>query len=135
MEEQDILKRLVVAEEDVKKNLERIVTKAQKFFQIEAGTGRIIFSNVAGLSHSQRIVLLLAGRYFAKRLSLVDSEFMPLKDIGVQLQTPVTSLSNPIGRLVSDGVLIKRGAGEYAIVYYKIEKSIDDILDSKGSKR
>jgi DNA-binding transcriptional ArsR family regulator len=126
--EKEILKKLVVPKEAVQESLERIVSKLQHFVKIEEHTGKIFLENVDNLPIADKIILLLSARYFACRLGYVDSEFLRLKDIATELAVPMTSLSGPLKRLKDDGVVQKREIGEYAIVYYRIERAIDEIL-------
>src|SRR2546422_202486 len=100
-EEQEILKKLLVDEKDLIKDMPSIVEKVREVFVIENRTGRVIFINIEALSDSQRISALLLGRYFAQKLALIDFYPIGVAEMANQLGRPKTALSGPLKDLIN----------------------------------
>ena len=79
--EKEILKKLLVDEEDILKDLSELVGKAKNIFVIERSTGKIFFKNFGKLTDPQRITALLVGRYFAEKLDIIDDDSMGVSEI------------------------------------------------------
>src|SRR5213593_1601964 len=70
-----ILSKLLYDEEEFLGRLEATTERAMKFFRIEPRTGRVVLQDwVKQRKVQDQIRLLLAGRYFAMKLSLVPTE-------------------------------------------------------------
>jgi hypothetical protein len=69
--EKDILKDMLISEEDSIANLASIVKKAKEVFGIENKTGKVIFKDYSKLKNHQKILVLLIGRYFSMRLNII----------------------------------------------------------------
>ncbi len=131
VEESEILKKLVVDEKDITKELEKIVAEAAKIFRIEQSSGRIIFDNFEKLSDKQRILVVLVGKLYANRLKIIEKASMNLSEIAKELGRPTTTLSKPLGQIVKQGFVEKLPKGEYKIAHHRIKEIFDKILLTK----
>lgn len=127
-EENEILRKLVVEEEDVIKELEKLVEEASKYFLIEKPSGKIIFKDFGTLTNKQRIAIVLLGKYFAKKLKLIENDSLGISEIAKELGSPRTSLSGPIKELVKEGYVEYLPGRKYRIAYHRIKELFDKIL-------
>lgn len=134
MEEKEVLKKLLVDEEEVTRRLEEKVDKAEKIFKIEAGSGRIIFNDYTKLADIQRVSTLLCGKYFGKQLGLKISDALGVSEIARELNRPPTALSGVLGELLKRGWISKDPHRKYRIVPYHIDEVLDDGLRKMGRK-
>jgi predicted transcriptional regulator len=125
------LKRLLIDESDVMKDMEKIVDKASKFFKIEKPSGRIIFQNFGALTDLQRIAIVLVGKYFASKLGLIQSHTLGVSEIAKESGRPVTTLSGKLKELVDKGFVEKLPGRKYSIVYHRINEIFDKVLLAK----
>jgi sugar-specific transcriptional regulator TrmB len=121
VEENEILKKLVIDEKDAIKELEKLVEDASKIFKIERPTGRIIFQNFGALNDKQRILALLIGKYFAARIGILNKEpSLRISEIANELGRPRTALSGPLKSLVDEGFIEKLPGRRYKIAYHRV---------------
>jgi len=130
-EETDILKKLVVEEKDVTKELEKLVEDASGIFRIEKPSGRIIFQDFGALNDKQRILVLLIGKYFATKIGIIKDSSLGISQIAKELGRPMTALSGPMRDLVKDGFVEKIPGRKYKITYHRIKDIFSKILLSK----
>lgn len=121
----EILEELVVKEEDEIKKLKGWVSKSKSLFKIEE-SGRIIISTDYSFTNSEKILLTLIGKYFAIELKLISSKFMTAGELSKELGIASTTLSGPIGNLVSAD-LLERVENSVRIKYYQIDMIINDM--------
>ena len=119
--EKEILKKLLVDEEDILKDLSELVGKAKNIFVIERSTGKIFFKNFGKLTDPQRITALLVGRYFAEKLDIIDDDSMGVSEIAGALGRPKTSLSGPLKDLSTKGYVEKMDNKKYRIAHNRIQ--------------
>lgn len=136
-EESAILKKLVVEEKDVTKEMEGLVEEASKYFGIEKPSGKILFKSFGSLNDKQRIAIVLLGKYFANRLEIIQDASLSISEIAKELGRPMTTLSGNMRELVSKGYVEYFLAGKkYRISYHRIKEIFDDILaTSQKNKR
>jgi hypothetical protein len=147
-EERKVLSKLLVDEGDIIANLAEQVDTVKQVFRIENPTGRIVFENFGQLgSDSKRVSAVLLGKYFARRLKLVEDDSMGVSEVAHELGRPVTALSGPLADLVKDGLVERLPVRKYRIVYHRIpaiigtltekkkEPSLSEIMGRKGAKR
>ena len=79
--ENEILKELLLKEEDVLSKLKDLVVKSKKFFMIEQATGNVVFSSGLKLRNKEKIALLLVSRYFGSKLKIISKEFINLFNV------------------------------------------------------
>lgn len=125
LDEKEILKKLVVDEKDVISDLANLVEKAKEIFVIEKTSGRIIFKNFGKLSDPQRICVLLVGKFFASKLGLIGEPALGISEISKELSRPMTTLSKPVGELITKGYIEKLTTRKYVIVYHRIKDIFD----------
>lgn len=134
VEEHEILKKLVVEEKDVTKEMEKLVDEATKILRIERPSGRIIFQNFGGLTDKQRILIILMGKYFANRLNLIENASLGVSEMAKELGRPRTALSGPIKDLVKQGFIEYLPGRKYKIAYHRIKEIFDKILLTKSER-
>jgi hypothetical protein len=135
MEEHEILEKLVVEERDLTKELATVVDRATEIFRIERPSGKILFKNFTGLSDKQRILAVLIGKYFGRRLGIVEEPAMSISEIAKELGRPVTALSGPIRDSVKGGLVEHLSDRKYRIAYHRISYILEKILVPKPEKK
>ncbi len=133
-EENEILKKLVVSEEDVTKEMEQLVNEASKIFKIEQPSGRIIFHDFGKLNDKQRILVILVGKYFASRVGIIENPSMSISEISKELGRPMTALSGPIKDLVKQGYVEYLPGRKYRVAYHRIKEIFEKMLSSKSKR-
>jgi len=134
VEENEILKKLIVEEKDTIKEMEKLVEEAIKFFRIEKPSGRIIFQNFGALTDQQRIAIVLLGKYFANRLGLIESSMLSISEIAKEIGRPMTTLSGYMKGLTDKGLIEKLPARKYRVAYHRINEILEVVLSSKSKK-
>lgn len=124
-DEQEILKKLLVEEKDVIRDLASLVEKAKEIFVIEKSSGRVIFKDFGKLSDPQRISALLIGRYFAVKLGLLEDSSLGVSEIAGELGRPKTALSGPLKDLATKGYVEKLTNRKYVVAYHRIKDIFD----------
>lgn len=130
-EEKDVLKKLLIDEQDTAKDLATLVEKATKIFRIEKSSGRVIFQSFDGLTDRQRIVATLVGKYFALKLGIATIAALTISELADEISRPVTALSGPIKVLMSNGFVLKTTDRKYQIAYHRINEIFERVLQSK----
>jgi hypothetical protein len=124
--EQEILKGLLISEEDTRAKLQELVDKSRKLFRIDEKSKKILFTTGNKFTNREKILLFLIGKYFAKELKLIPDNEFKLKEIADNLAVKGTTLSKPLGEVCSEGLVEKHG-DQYAIAHYRIEDVVDSI--------
>ena len=133
-EESEILKKLVVDEKTSTKELEKMVEEAQKYFRIEAPSGRILFQDFGSLSDKQRIAIVLVGKYFASRMKMLESTSLSISEVAKELGRPMTTLSGTMKELVTKGYVEYLPGKKYTVAYHRIKEIFSDVLETKSKK-
>lgn len=133
-EENEILKKLVVEEKDITKEMEKLVGEAFKHFRIEKPSGKVIFQNFGSLNDKQRIAIVLLGKYFANRLSMVENPSLSISEIAKEIGRPMTTLSGNMKELVNKGYVEYLPGKKYRVAYHRIKEIFDDVLSAKQKK-
>jgi hypothetical protein len=131
-EEREVLRKLVVDEREVIKSLADLVERAKSVFSIAAPSGKIIFQNFGELSDEKRILVLLLGKYFARRLGFTDTAELGISGIAEELGRPKTALSGDVGNLIKDGLIEKMPDRTYRIAYNRLRDVFNKILPDKN---
>ena len=124
----EILKALILSEEDTLKRFKELVEKSVQLFRIDGKNGSIVFENQE-FTNAEKICLLLISKYFAKELEIVQENSMSSGSMADELLIKVTTLSAPLGKLVESGYASNNN-GSYSVNHYKI----NEILDSLNTK-
>jgi hypothetical protein len=123
----EILKDIILKEEDVLAQLERLVKLARPFLKIEENTGRIILSSDFRFTNYEKMFLFLLGKYFAYHSEILKETTASIRDISEGLGIVVTTLSAPLGRLVRDHVVDKTQKDSYQVNPHRIEATLKEM--------
>jgi len=124
----EIIDKLFLKEEDVIAKLERLVKLADSFLKIEANSNRVILNNKFDLTNSEKIFLVLLGKYLAFQYGSIEYSNMKLKDISDELGSiPVTTLSSKASVLKKERIIIKPTEDTYQINPHEIENYLKKI--------
>lgn len=123
----EILKDIILKEEDVLVQLERLVKLAKSFLKIEENTGRIVLSSDFSFTNYEKIFLFLLGKYFAYHSEIIKETTASIHDISEGLGIVVTTLSAPLGRLVRDHVVDKTQKDSYQVNPHRIEATLKEM--------
>jgi len=123
----EILKDIILKEEDVLAQLERIVKLAKPFVRIEENTGRIVLSSDFSFTNYEKIFLFLLGKYLGYHSDITKETTASMSDISEGLGIVVTTLSAPLGRLVRDHVVDKTQKDSYQVNPHRIEATLKEI--------
>ena len=134
IEENEILKKLLVEEKDITKEMEKLVGEAFQHFRIEKPSGKIIFQNFGSLNDKQRIAIVLLGKYFANRLNMVENPSLSISEIAKEIGRPMTTLSGNMKELVTKGYVEYLSGKKYRVAYHRIKEIFDDVLNMKQKK-
>lgn len=126
--EKEILKDILVGEEETISNLATIIKKAKEIFVVEK-TGKIIFKNYSKLKNNEKICLLLIGKYFSKRLDIIKDHSVKISEMAEELGIPSTTLSAPLQSLKTKGIILK-DKEQYRINPHRIEEVINSFSKS-----
>jgi len=121
-DEREVLRKLVVDEREVIKSV----------FSIAAPSGKIIFQNFGELSDEKRILVLLLGKYFARRLGFTETAELGISGIAEELGRPKTALSGDVGNLIKDGLIEKLPDRTYRIAYNRMRDVFNKILPDRN---
>ncbi|MBI1769547.1 MAG: hypothetical protein HYR67_14360 [Bacteroidetes bacterium] len=122
----EILKSLLITEEDTLERFEELVKKSTTLFRINGKDGGVIFE-IDSLTNAERISLYLIGQYFANELSLVNSYKKSSAEISKDLTIKSTTLSAPLGQLASSN-FVSLEDSLYFINHYKISEILDSLI-------
>ena len=120
VDEQEILKKLLVDESYVIKDLANLVEKAKDIFVIEKSSGRIIFKDFGGLTDYERICALLIGNYFAVKLGILKEASLSISEISKTLGRPPKNISARVTELLKKDFIEKLSTRKYKITYHRI---------------
>jgi len=123
----EILKDIILKEEDVLAQLQRIVKLVKPFVRIEENTGRVVLSTNFSFSNSEKIFLFLLGKYLACHSGITKEITVGMRDISDGLGIVVTTLSAPLGRLVRDHVVDRTQKDAYQVNPHAIETTLKEI--------
>jgi hypothetical protein len=123
----EILKDLILREEDVLAQLQRIAKLAKPFLRIEESTGRVVLSSDYQFTNPERIFLFLLGKYFAYHSDITKETTTSISNISDGIGVVVTTLSAPLKRLVDSQIVERPEKDTYRINPHKIESSLEDI--------
>jgi len=117
----DVLKKLVISEEETIAQLETFVILARPFIRIKKEIAEIEFPTSCALSLKEKSALFLIGKYFAKKLNFHNQEVFSIQEIALALDTVRTTISGKIAELVREKVIIKVQKNQYKANYSQIQ--------------
>jgi hypothetical protein len=137
---EEILKELLLTEEDTLKKLKALIDKTKTLVRIDQKTNKIVVSSEYDLSNPEKVLLVLIGKYFAKELGISKVEDMDIQELEKESVIKKTTLSKPLGGLLYSGYIGQNKEKKYFVHHYKIEeivsllhsKYIEKASDAKG---
>jgi len=126
--EEEILSKLLFDEGEFLVRLQDTTERAMKFFRIEPRTGRVVLSDDSKRGKTRdQIRLILAGRFFAWKLRLVDSDKMNYRQLAVELNRSPGSISPELTALVREGDLVRDEAGLVSMPFHRIDGTLREL--------
>ena len=123
----EILKDLILREEDVLAQLQRIATLAKPFLRIEESTGRVVLSDGFQFANTEKIFVFLLGKYLAFHSGITKETTVSISDISDGVGVVITTLSAPIKRLVDDHIAERPEKDTYRVNPHKIESNLQNM--------
>jgi len=125
----DELKNLIKAElvknkDDIDRSILNSVKLLKDLLVIEDGTGKIRLLNPRIFKNSEKIKLLLMGKYLASLSGVTNDASVNLNIIASELDIPKTTLSGPLSDLVRQNIVKKPADNTYAINPSRIEEEV-----------
>jgi len=124
---EEILKELLLTEEDTIEKLKTLIDKTKNFVRIDQKTNKIVVSNEHNFSNPERLLLFFVGKYFSKELGLNEKECMDLQELEKESGIKKTTLSKPLGGLLYSGWIGQDEEKRYFIHHYQIEKIVNSL--------
>jgi hypothetical protein len=129
-QKKEILKDLLLTEEDRLKGLKILVEKAKSLVKIDEKTGKIVISAAYDFAVYEKILLLLIGKYFSKEMDLCDQTSMNIKELEEESLIQKTTLSKPLGGLRYSGYIGEDTEKRYCVYPHRI----NDIVEALYAK-
>lgn len=126
---EDILKELLLTEEDTLEKLKTLIEKTKALVQIDQKTNKIVISTKFSFSNPEKVLLFLVGKYFSKELGLSEEEGMDIQELEKESGIKRTTLSKPLGGLSYSGFITQDEQKKYLIHHYKIEETVQALHD------
>jgi hypothetical protein len=133
--EKEILEGLFLKEEDTLKELKSLVDMSKSCFKVEQETSNVVLNRNVSWSNKDKVVLLLIGKYFANRMTIVESPGIDIAGTSAQLGIPKTTLSGPLGDLIKNGTIQKNDSGEYSIKYHQMRGELERLSSKANAKQ
>jgi len=124
----EILKDIFLKEEDILAKFERLVKLSSPFLNVEEKSGRVVLSTDFEFSNSEKLFLILLGKYFAFHYEVIDDNSLKISDLSFETgDIPASTLSAPLSRLVKDRIINKPEKDNYIVNPFKIEEHLKKI--------
>lgn len=130
----ETLEKLLIDKNEMRKNVDQLVEKSLKVFQIEKETGKIVFKNFGVLSDTEKALTVLVGKYFASELELIKDDTLSVSQIAKEIGRPITALSGPIKDLVNKRFVEWLPSRRYRVVYHRMEEVLDYLVNASSKK-
>lgn len=131
----DILKELLLTEEDTLAKLKSLIDKTKAIIKIDQKSGKIVIPSDLEFSNAEKILLFLIGRYYSKELGICDKEGLNLQELEATTGIKKTTLSKPLGGLVYSGYIGQGSEKKYFVHHYKIESIVNLLHDKYVEKK
>ncbi len=129
-EKKEIIKELLLSEEESVAQLKAIITRAKSLVRIDGKTKKTVVAGQFDFTVPERIALLLIGRHFAKELGLHEQEGLTIKELEDESGIVKTTLSGQLGRLVRSGYVGQDNEKRYYVVRHRI----NDVIEALHAK-
>lgn len=126
-EKKEILKELLLTEEDTLKKLKELIDKTKNLVKIDQKTAKIVVSSEYKFSNLEKVLLFLIGRYFSKELGLSEQEGFNIQELEKESGIKKTTLSKPLGGLMYSGYIGQDAEKRYFVHHYKIEEVVNSL--------
>ena len=117
----EILKDIMTDDETALLLLKKLVEAAKPFLKVEQKTGSVLISTEFNFANSDRIFLLLLGKYFAMNYGILQDYAITLGDISAELGIKRTTLPSPLKTLMDNGVVERPKENTYRLNPYKAD--------------
>jgi len=134
-DEKEILRELLLTEEDTVKKLKVLIDKTKAIIKIDQKTKKIVFSSDFECTNTEKVLLHLIGKYFCKELSLCENIGSDVKEMEAETGIKKTTLSKPLGGLLYSGYIGQDSEKKYFVNHYKIEDIVNSIYDKYIEKK
>ncbi len=134
-DKKEILKELLLTEEDSLAKLKSLIEKTKAIIKIDRKSCKIVISSDFEFSNPEKLLLFLIGRYFSKELGICDKESLDLQELETTTGIKKTTLSKPLGGLVYSGYIGQDKEKKYFVYHYKIEGIINLLHDKYVEKK
>ena len=121
----EVLKELLLTEEDTIKKLKNLIGKTKYFVKLDQKTNKIVISSEYNFSNPEKILLYLLGKYFSKELKMNTQGGMEIQELEKESGIKTTTLSKPLGGLLYTGWIGQDSEKNYFIHHYQIEKLVN----------
>jgi DNA-binding HxlR family transcriptional regulator len=101
--------------------LKKLVEAAKPFLKVEQKTGSVLISQEFNFANSDKIFLLLLGKYFAMNYGVLKDHAITLGDISSELGIKRTTLPSPLKTLMDNGVVERPKENTYRLNPYKAD--------------
>ena len=126
----EILRKLALDENEILKNLEKIVNLAEPFIRFDVTSGDIEFIGKLDLTYEEKIFLYALVRYFTFHFEISEDYNFKRHEMRNALLVPEkTGLSNQIGNLSKKKAIKKLEKDNYKINPFKIEDILAEIRE------
>ena len=119
---------------DEVEEFEKLVPKVKKIVRIKKDGTPIIVCDRRRLSKSELIVCYLIGKFFAKKLELVDADSATNKELSEALKINERVIAARLNDLRNEGLVEQVARGEHKISTVDLEFFLDKILEKVGEK-
>ena len=134
-DKKEILKELLLSEEDTQKKLKALIDKTKHLLKIDQKTNAIVISSEFAFLNPEKILLFLIGRYYSKELGMSENERMDILELEKESRIKKTTLSKPLGGLLYSGYIGQDNEKRYFVHHYKIEEIINSLHDKFIEKK
>jgi DNA-binding transcriptional ArsR family regulator len=134
-EKRKILKEIMTSDEDILIRLKKLVESSKSFLKVEEKSGKVIISSDFKFDNSEKIFLLLLGKFFAMHYGILKDYSVTFGDIRSELGIKRTTLSAPIKTLVDNGLIERPKENTYKINFYKAGYLLNKLREKYLSKK
>jgi hypothetical protein len=124
----DIKKKFIVEESDIRQDTEKLIEKALNYGRVSKNGDIIIDKNKLSQDNTVRLALVL--RFLAHSIDETISESIRPTELTKVLGERVESVGSRLSQLAKVGFAKKSSYGQYVVHHYKVEKFFDE-LDSE----
>ncbi len=129
--EKSKLKELIYDDEE---EFEKLIPKVKKVVKVKRDGTPIIVCERRRLSQGELIACYLIGKFFAKKLELVETDTATNKQLSAALNIDERVVSARLKDLRDEGLVEQVARGEHKISTVNLELFLDKLLEKVGEK-